>query len=480
MIIDRFSKEEIIFINNYCKENNLSNEQKKDYIQTLIINRSLKTKSTKIVYCAFTGFGKTYLGSKFVSRFSNKYKDEKIIVVSPTTHLQKEWASISEKIISKVINTFTISNTEKERETGLLIVDEVHHSLGKDSVFFNKALDSKALYKVGLSATLEDAHIKLLKEKNFEYMFILSIEDGIKLNIVPEYRIINLPVHFTKSEQVFYVKNEEEINNIIGLFSFLLEGSYEKKEYLLEYIISSLLKNKKEIVKFQGLEMSVPNWIDYVFNKALEKGIKINDKGSIVGQAKKLQICLNKRNTLIDECYNKLAITNHIIKYLNKDNEDIKKCLVFVKGTDFSSKLKEILKKNNIKASVFHSKITDKLLELTMKAFYADVVPVLISINKLKEGFSVKDVSLAIRLAYNGTRRDAEQITGRILRLDDKNVNKKALLINVYVDDFTYSDGRLFLSREVEKLQYAYKNLDYTWEDSIESAMENVKIELEL
>lgn len=482
MTTDKFSKEDIISINNYCKENNLTNNQKKDYIQTLMINRGLKTGAKNLIYCCFTGSGKSFIGLKFIERFSKKYNEEKITIVSPTTLLKEKWIidAGNFKIESKVINTFTMSNTEEQRNTGLLIVDEVHHALGKDSKFFNKALDSKALFKVGLSATLNEKHISFLKEKGFEYIFFLTIEDGRKLGIIPDYRILNIPVRFTKSEQLFYVKNEDEISNITGLFSFLMEGSYEKKQYLLEYIVSSLLKKKDEIVKFHGLEMTVTDWIDYVFKTAIDKGIKIQDKGSIVGQAKKLQICLNKRNTFINECYNKVTITTHILKYLNKDVEEMKKCLLFVKSITFSNKIKEYLKQNNIKSSVFHSKLSDKLSNLTLEAFYANVIPVLISIDKIKEGFSINDISLAIRLAYNGTTLDAEQITGRILRLNDKEKDKKALLINLYVDEFTYNDGRVFTSREAEKLQYAYKNLEYEWVDSIESALENVNNELEL
>jgi len=482
MKTDRFSKEEIININLYCKENNFSNNQKKDYIQTLMINRGLKTGAKNLIYCCFTGSGKSFIGLKFIERFSKKYLNEKTTIVSPTTLLKDKWivdTSNFERIESKVINSFTMSNSEEERTTGLLIVDEVHHALGKDSKYFNKTLDSKALFKVGLSATLNEKHIAFLKEKNFEYIFFLTIEDGRKLNIIPDYKILNIPVKFTKSEQLFYVKNEDEISNIVGLFSFLMEGSVEKKQYLLEYIVSSLLKKKDEVIKFHGLEMTVPDWIDYVFKTAIDKGIKINDKGSIVGQAKKLQICLNKRQSFINECYNKIAITNHIIKYINK--EETKKCLVFVKSISFSKKLKDYLEQNKIKSSVFHSKLSDKLSKLTLEAFYADVIPILISIDKIKEGFSINDVSLAIRLAYNGTPLDAEQIIGRILRLDEKDKNKQALLINLYVDDFTYTDGRLFQSEEVKKLQYAYKNLEYSWVNSIEEGMEtNNELELEL
>ena len=468
MKIDSFSIEELDSIK-FINEGKSVNEIK-DYIQDLVINKALKQGHTNIVFMFYTGFGKTMTGVKIKNRYLIKNPDAKINIVSPSSLLQKKWA-IESGLNSYVINSFSMKLTDEQRNCDMLFVDELHHALNKDSIYFSNVLKCKAKYKIGLSASLSAKHLEFLKNNNFTYVFNLPITHGTYLELVPDYGIFNLPVNFNLSEKIKYSKEQETIDKYIDLFSPVIKG-YENSEYMIDKLLSLVLMQKGKLGRFLDKNMSASQWLEYIYNILIENNVKIKDKAIIIFCAEKLKMAMLNRERIITECIEKgTKVCNILTKFRQN------KSIVFTKSKDCSLKLDSQLNTIGIRSKIYNSDISDKNKKLIMEAFDYNMLDSLICINELKEGLDIAKISLIIRHSFNGTQVDAQQILGRAVRFDKDNPDKYAILINLYVKNFKYNNVEHIIP-DISKLEYAYKGLPYKWIESIEEIVNNDKDEI--
>jgi superfamily II DNA or RNA helicase len=458
MKIDSFSNSELEAIKIITLDYTIN--QKKDYIQDLVINRALSNKHTNMAFMFYTGFGKSRTATKIKDRFLIKFPNSKINMVSPSSLLQKKWA-LEKGINSYVINSFTMKFSEEKRNCDMLFVDELHHCLNRDSLYFSNLLKSNAKYKIGLSASLSKKHLEYLKNNNFTYVFDLPITVGTYLGLVPNYSIFNIPCSFSMIDKLSYIKQQEIIDKYLDLFSPLIREEVGQ-EHTLDKILSLVLLPKGVFGKYGSMTLTSSQWVTHFYNLLIENKVNIKEKDSIIFCAKSLKIAMINREKVIINCTNKNIVVSNILTKYNKS-----KSIVFTKSIDVSYLLESKLNRIGVKSKVYNSDITPKVKKLTMEEFEAGSIDSLVCINELKEGLDIAGIDLIIRHSFNGTQVDAQQILGRAVRYDESNPNKYAIVVNIYIKDFTYNN-KLYLIAEGNKLEYAYRGLSCKWINEVE------------
>lgn len=435
-------------------------DSRRPAIQTLIINKVLKeTKDDErkwFAVKAFTRFGKTYLAKQLVERFKTKFPDKKNYVIVPSHHLKGEWRSLGLFDEVYVINSFTDKGKSINLDNaGIVVVDEAHHASSRDGKQFNRTFDliPKSAYCLALSATLLPKHLSFMEEKGFKVCFSLPIKVGTKLGIVPNFRIINVGVELTRQEQRSYESLTLDIQKNLKLFS-CIDNDFLK----LSRLIYCLLAPKDERKFWEGESKTPDEWLAWVMIKLEESGKVVHDEGSIIGVAKKIQQLELQRKMNLWSLKGKESLLIDLAKEFGSEE----KILIFTQTIDLSYKMKKLLQKNNISSASFQSKVSKKELVDLLGSFYAGETQCLISIGKLKEGFTVKDCKYAIRMCYHGSQIDAQQITGRVLTFDEMNPDKESIIINMYGKPFTFN-GEEYEPVEIPILENAYKGMSMEW-----------------
>lgn len=117
------------------------------------------------LYC--TGFGKTTVALRSATRFLNKNKTAKVLVVVPTDYLKEQWLEqiielgLFDNITVRIINTVV----KESWDVDLLILDELHLYASESFIKVFERVKYKLI--LGLTGTLDrlDGKEVLLKEK---------------------------------------------------------------------------------------------------------------------------------------------------------------------------------------------------------------------------------------------------------------------------------------------------------------------------
>ena len=83
----------------------------------------------------------------------------------------------------------------------------------------------------------------------------------------------------------------------------------------------------------------------------------------------------------------------------------------------------------------YHSKQKTKDRELILENAKSPLIKVICSAQALNTGYNLPDIDGGICAAGTGTELTFTQTRGRLLRLNDSGIPKKALFINLYVRD---------------------------------------------
>ena len=461
------SKSDIEFSNNEFEEVN----ERKSYLQDLIITRLLKRQEgllppTKVVACCFTRFGKTYLAKRFLERFKLKFPEFKNYVVVPSIHLKKEWENLGIFDGVFVVNSFTMNEVKADKDNvGVVVYDECHHYSNKQSSFFSTAFDIlNSKYSLALSATLDFKHLEYMASRGFSRVFKLTLDNGKQLGIIPEFSVKNVPVSLTKKEKKDYIELQEDIIRLIKPF-FKIENDIIKIEQLLYAVLAPVGETRL----YDGVRKTSEQHCEWIMARFEEAKVNIKSAGSIISLADKITTIKYRQKSIVQNSENKIATTIEFCKKLKGE-----RILIFCSTTVTADKLALKLRKEGVSAVSFHSKMSTKDIGETLDKFYAGVIDVLISIGKIKEGFTVKDVKYGLRMSYTGSKIDATQITGRILSFNEEDENKESLLVNLYVDSFIYNDEEI-PSIEVQALENAYKGFDIDWVADLDSVFEETQ-----
>lgn len=449
----------------YFQNLNLSVNDTKSLIQRKSINVTLKDFGGNGVIEAYTGFGKGKIGRDIIERIKTKIPDSKILILVPSLHLKASWEE-SVKQYSNVevfvLNTYTISMANVIKTVDLLLIDEVHHVLGSESKFFSTALEkTNAKYKIGLSAKLNDSQIKVLEENGIKISYKIELIDGIKLGLVPRFKIFNIGVDFTDTEKIEYYKWEKITTDCNNKWQPI-----KSRSGMNLYDIALWYATKKEkfqtwstpICKLAGVEdknkqFNIPR-TDFINILADFLDITYNELSQILYFYNK---CITEKEKIIRNSITKIQIAKEFIE----TNE--KKSIIFAPN-DINISNKILTFSNHSDTIAYNSSVSKAKKKKILDTFKNGGFRNLLTIKALDEGYDVPDIEVGLILQIVGQTGNNIQRLGRILRYDVNNPEKLASLIYVYMNSFEiYNDetGELLeiVPADNKRLKHAQKDL---------------------
>lgn len=387
-------------------ESTLEGIHLKNFVQDDIVNN----ESDNLLCEAYTGFGKTYIGTKKIAKeaAANPYLNVHIIV--PKEHLKESWTEATKNLYKDyplvrieifIINSYTMNN--KNNQCDLLIIDEVHRALNKSSEYFSTAIQNAVFKKsLFLTATLKPEYESFLKQemakkgKSVE-KYQISLYWGFKKGLVPATQIYNVPLELTLREKSDYLHAHNEHKKYSAYFAGV--GHYSPYN-----LIAPNAKKERERIANQ-----------------------LNQKeGAVFGMLMKWQKAISVRKQILQNTQSKYLATLDLLSVVKE------KALIFCSTIDFAKQLEDA----NPNSISYHSKLKKKSKEEVLNQFYSNQKPHLISIDSLKEGFDIKSCRIGLRVSYTSNDLDAVQQLGRIIRFDEDNPDKAPIMINFFIDDF--------------------------------------------
>lgn len=378
----------------------------KNFVQDDIVNQD----SDNLLCEAYTGFGKTYIGTKKIAKEAslNPYLNVHIIV--PKEHLKDSWLEATKNLYKDyplarigifIINSYTMNN--KNNQCDLLIIDEVHRALNKNSEYFSTAIQN-AIFKKSLflTATLKPEYEAFLRQEMSKKgksvdKYQVSLYWGFKNGLVPATQIYNVPLELTLREKANYLNAHNDHKKYSAYFAGL--GYYAP----YDLITPNAKRVREDIAKQLG-----------------------QTEGAVFGMLMKWQKAISNRKQIVQNALSKYTATLDLLTQVKE------KALVFCSTIDFAKRLEDA----NPDSISYHSKLKKKEKEEVLNQFYSNQKPHLISIDSLKEGFDIKSCRIGLRVSYTSNDLDAVQQLGRIIRFDEDNPDKAPIMINFFIDDF--------------------------------------------
>ena len=207
---------------------------------------------------------------------------------------------------------------------------------------------------------------------------------------------------------------QTEIGEII--FTFSLEDAIKKGilcefNYIpLPYILTDEEKSqKKKIIA--------------AFNAKKEAGEPVDETDMFTRLAMVNKTAVNK----IEE-FEKLA---------SKKPELLKKCIIFVQTMEYGIQLQDVLVKYTDRYHTYYADDEKARLE----EFAEGKIECLLTCKKISEGIDISTVTNIFLFASDRSKLVTTQRIGRALRLDKKNPDKKATVIDFILNDFAEKDN---------------------------------------
>lgn len=343
-----------------------------------------------------TGFGKTYMAlliiEKVINHLISKGQDQvKVLIIVPTEIIRdevfpNEFKKFGKLHLLKYCEIACIQTVYKYENTyyDLWVCDEVHNYLPEDGTteyeyfkFFEK---NKSRYILGLSALIPVNRMEFLN-KIAPIIYRLSLDEAVKLGIISPFTIYNVEVSLTHEEFAMY-------NTLLRNYHYyeqLLGGRYEAYSNSIKFLKSEDDGMKRNALIFRAL--------------------------------------IKKRQTLLNDAFNKIGCTQNILKYFPDSNG-----IIFSESIAQCHKLVE----NNEKAISYHSKMrkSERLLVLRKLNDQRTKIRYISAVKALNEGLSIDSIEFAIITAGNSKVKDMVQRIGRSCRFV---IDKKAIIIRLYV-----------------------------------------------
>jgi len=349
-------------------------------------------KDNSGVVVALTGSGKTILGVKLVlDNLSGK-----TLIVVPTIALMKQWRdslikfgvpadSISligggykeypDVVTVAVIDSLLNINLNSSMAVfDHCILDEVHRYASSGGVGFLRALQCS--HRVGLTATFErpDGRHSLLESLvgPVVYRIDLGSDDGNRY--VASYEVSNIPLRLSASDQDDYNIQNTVFLNLLPKFGYSLDKVFK----------------------------------DYRRNADARKCHRsMVDRKSIITNG------VEKREEVLAQL-------------------DEQRTIIFDESQDNAKLVYDMIKAKGYSVGLYHSGLGKRNNMDTIKRFKSGEYQILVTVRALDEGLDVPNVSKAIIVNGNSTKRQFFQRLGRVLR---KSGDKQAELINLFYDD---------------------------------------------
>jgi len=186
------------------------------------------------------------------------------------------------------------------------------------------------------------------------------------------------------------------------------------------------------------------------------------EDGQKIRQIYKQKIALEKAGTpMSEEAFRtKLARVYKIsrskirpfVNFLEDHPEALERCIVFVHERDFGDDILNIIHRHSHEFHTYYAE-DDKS---NLQGFAAGDIKCLITCHKISEGIDIKSLRSVILFSSDKSRLETIQRMGRCLRVDPKNLNKKAMIIDfIRAQDPTKPDLNVDQQRSIWLRQLA-------------------------
>lgn len=424
---------------------------------------------------AVTGFGKTFIAVMAIKDMNERHPDRTTLVVVPTTKLKNDWTGFHRtnddgtkrwvpghieihgllEVEVYVVNTYV-------KYTGgwvcdLLILDEIHHYGGIDAVFFSSVIGiTKYRFGIGLSATLTPKQVEFLGDLGWRVVDTIDEEEAEREGYTSNSVIFNLAIPLTPADIQF----NEEVN-----LSF--KSYFSKFDHQFDLVKACNVGNNIRVaVKFRGWTSYVTKtggeWREWWAKQKNWDGTSSHtfSPANLSKYAAQAMYLMRKRKDMWQNRSSKLEY----IKQLVEKFKGIK-TMTFSETSEFADKIsalfpgKALSYHSNLSTLAVHADgtiITDPPVAnrkaLKAKGFiikskvtlqkeaiakFEDPNSGIDNINTVRaldEGFDVKKVGFILQVAYSSTERQDTQRNGRGKRIDYDNLDKKTLIVNLYME----------------------------------------------
>ncbi len=291
----------------------------------------------------------------------------------------------SDRFVIEFSTVQKVSRNPRAFPTDLLIVDEVHHSAGRE---FRNIFSVPCRWKMGLSATVEGAEReKVLDRLLGRTVFTYTLKDARDEGVVPEFALLVHTTYLEIAEDREFREISRQILRLLGL----INAQHQK-------IILAL--SNRRFGRFSSLA-------DFV---RLMKASRYT-RHEVPEEWRQLLGLVYARRLIIHRSAPKTEQAAALIRRIG----DRKKCVVFSMDITTCDRLYDAVRES-VPAFRVHSRLTRGEVRQALADFRRCRAGVLIAPRMLDEGIDVPDAEIGINVASAKTQLQLVQRMGRILR----------------------------------------------------------------
>lgn len=422
---------------------------------------------------AVTGFGKTFIAIMSIKDMNERHPERSTIVVVPTTKLKEDWTR-SEQVFNEKgelifdfghIKKFGLLNVQvfvvntyvkyQDWECDLLILDEAHHYASRDAMLFSQVVTkTKFKFGMGLSATLSAEQKAFFSELGWNVVGTVAEEEAEKEGYTSRSVTFNLAVKRTAADKEFNEKIDEEVKYYFKWFEFdfglirACNTAGSKPVFVRFRDTTSATKTGKE-------------WREWWAKKNNWDGTDSHPYSptNLSKYAAQAMAKVDKRKRYLYNSPSKLPYIKALIeKFSNL------KTIIFSESSDMADKISALFPETCLSLhsnlvtlaalgdKVIESPTRDQLPKLrkagyqitskaarkkqTLASFQdpKSNIKQMSTVRMVDEGYDVKSIGFVLQTAYSSTTRQDTQRSGRGKRIDYDDLNKKTLIVNLYME----------------------------------------------
>lgn len=414
-------------------------------------------KTGKGILRWFTGIGKTWGFYKCYLKATAKHPGLKINIVVPSINLKEDWERTIPikddrgRILKDVgyIKKWNLQNVEvyvlnsyitKYRYCDMLVVDEIHHVLGKDAKYFNQCIDvTNYKYFLGLTATLTEAEEEYVGKYGLKVVHTITKEQSKSLGLTAKTIEFNVAVKLNKQNLEEYTKYSELHDK--NLRHFLVDDVFD---FDLARTCTADIRVCRKLAAYKG-------WSENDGEDHEDSPTNIKKYATMwhMGMTKRKEFLIKSPEKLVCILYllakfkgRKVITFGESKEFADEITKAINQALPG-RARSYHSDVKGEIRYTGTKSAKIGAK---RVREESLALFYSDKVDILNTVKALDEGADVPAIEIVIIYAGTGKDRQQTQREGRGIRFV---VGKTCLIINLYISDT--QDEKWLRSRQTSK-----------------------------
>ena len=374
---------------------------------------------------AVTGFGKSWLGKIAIRRCLASDSNRVVHIIVPTNVVADVWKDIIEAENWHSVRVFTIIAYLNQNEPcDMLVIDEVHRILNKDSKRFSTVLETAPTsWKLCLSATLKAEHKQFLEAYSLKRVDEVTLEEAEREGYISPYDFFALKVPLTREETSDYKDVSDEFDKAYAHFGrnykylqTLLKDPFARKEFehrkgIAPGVCAHLVRKTYELMRErESMLKQHPRKIDYAVRIISEH---FSDKPVLVFTESTEVV-----NQLVERLGDKAAAYHGGLP--TQYFRDGKLTSYDLQGARFA-------RARGIKINAVSG---DRQCKQNLSAFESGRVGVLACARMLDEGANIDGATVAIILSYSSASIQMVQRLGRVIRYAE---GKHATIVALYM-----------------------------------------------